>query len=128
DAYHRAARAAGLSDAAFDILYALHMEGEGCSQSRLGELCFTRKQTVNSAIKRLQEDGIVHLEPGPGRSTHVYLTDQGSALIAEHIIPIINAELTALASITSAQRNELAAALTEHANVLVEELDAVEYD
>ncbi|NDR54530.1 MarR family transcriptional regulator [Actinomyces sp. 565] len=125
DAYHRAAQAAGLSDAAFDILYALHMTGEGCSQSRLCELCFTRKQTVNSAIKRLQHDGTVRLEPGPGRATLVYLTEQGHEVIAVRILPIINAELTALATLPAEQRAALANALTEHANSLVERLDAI---
>ncbi|MDO4900230.1 MarR family winged helix-turn-helix transcriptional regulator [Actinomyces sp.] len=125
DAYHRAARAAGLSDAAFDILYALRIAGEGCSQSRLSELCFTRKQTVNSAIKRMQEDGTVRLESGPGRATHVYLTEQGHTLIAEHVIPVINAELTALACMPAQARAALSAALSEYTHALIEELDAI---
>ncbi|WP_136313984.1 MarR family winged helix-turn-helix transcriptional regulator [Actinomyces procaprae] len=125
DAYHRAARAAGLSDAAFDILYALHAAGEGCSQSRLCELCFSRKQTINSAIKRLQEDGTVRLEAGPGRSTHVYLTERGRALVAERITPIVDAELAALDSVPPAQRAALAAALTTYTTTLVNSLNAI---
>ncbi|SHE24131.1 MarR family winged helix-turn-helix transcriptional regulator [Actinomyces glycerinitolerans] len=125
DAYHRAARTAGLSDAAFDILYALHVAGEGCSQSLLCELCFSRKQTINSAIKRLQEDGTVRLESGPGRSTHVYLTARGRDLVTERINPIIKAELTALDSVPATQRAALAAALTTYTSALVRSLNAI---
>lgn len=125
DAYHRAARRAGLSDAAFDILYALHAAGEGCSQSRLCELCFSRKQTINSAIKRLQEDGTVRLESGPGRSTHVYLTERGRELVAERINPVIDAELDALEAVPATQRAALAAALTTYTSALVRSLNAI---
>ncbi|SDM39576.1 MarR family winged helix-turn-helix transcriptional regulator [Actinomyces ruminicola] len=124
EAYHRAARAAGLSDSAFDILYALHVAGEGCSQRQLCELCFTRKQTVNSAIKRLQQNGTVRVEAGPGRATHIFLTAQGRKLVNNRVIPIIDAETTALNSLSPQQRTALSAGLPRYADALVKALDA----
>jgi len=125
EAYHRAARAAGLSDSSFDILYALHVAGEGCSQRRLCELCFTGKQTVNSAIKRLQDEGTIRVEPGAGRMTHVFLTARGRRIVGERIVPVIDAELAALAAIPSGQRAALVSALTTYSTALSDELDAI---
>lgn len=125
EAYHRAARAAGLSDSSFDILYALHVAGEGCSQRRLCELCFTGKQTVNSAIKRLQDEGTLRVEPGTGRMTRIFLTQQGRRIVAERIAPIIDAELAALTTIPSGQRATLVSALTTYSTALSSEFDAI---
>lgn len=125
DAYHRAARTAGLSDSSLDILYALHVSGEGCSQRQLCELCFTGKQTVNSAVKRLQADGTVRIESGTGRMTRIYLTEQGRRIVAERIVPVINAELAALRTIPAGRRAALTATLVAYSTALSSELDAI---
>ena len=57
--FTRAAVHVGLSDSAFDILYALEAYGDGCSQKDLCERCWMGKQTINSSIKRLCEQGIL---------------------------------------------------------------------
>ncbi|WP_180272246.1 MarR family winged helix-turn-helix transcriptional regulator [Actinomyces ruminis] len=123
EAYHRAAHAAGLSDSAFDILYALHVAGEGCSQRQLCELCFTRKQTVNSAIKRLQQNGTVRVETGPGRATHIFLTERGRELVTNRVTPIIDAEMAALDALSPQQRTTLSTGLPRYADALVNALD-----
>ena len=72
--FTRAAVHVGLSDSAFDILYALEAYGDGCSQKDLCERCWMGKQTINSSIKRLCEQGILEKTAGPGRTTTISLT------------------------------------------------------
>ena len=71
--FTRAAVHVGLSDSAFDILYALEAYGGGCSQKDLCERCWMGKQTINSSIKRLCEQGILEKTAGPGRTTTISL-------------------------------------------------------
>ena len=52
--YHRLARHYGLSDCAFSILYFLRNEGKPMTQAELCTGLFLSKQTVNSALKKLE--------------------------------------------------------------------------
>ncbi|WP_276698290.1 MarR family winged helix-turn-helix transcriptional regulator [Propionibacterium acidifaciens] len=125
EAYGRAARAAGLSDSAFDILYALHVAGQGCSQKQLCELCFTGKQTVNSSIKKLEGEGLVRIEHGTGRATRIFLTDEGLALADEHIAPVVAAELAALGTVPAERLPRLLRAMGDYADALCAALDRI---
>lgn len=122
--FTRTAAHVGLSESAFDILYALEAYGDGCSQKDLCERCWMGKQTVNSSIKRLCEQGIIAKTAGPGRTTTISLTEAGRALVTEKVRPIIEAETAAMHCLTEAElaqaldfmeryRDALADALTE---------------
>ena len=89
----------GLSDSAFTILYCLCCLGGGCTQKDVCSSAFLSKQTVNSSVRRLQEQQILYLEKGHRRDTHLYLTEKGKALAKEKIMPIIEMELAAFSSL-----------------------------
>jgi DNA-binding MarR family transcriptional regulator len=95
--YHRLARHYGLSDCAFSILYFLRNEGKPMTQAELCAGLFLSKQTVNSALKKLEFCGQVRLEPAPGqqRNKLVYLTPAGEALIVQTVDPIFRVEESA---------------------------------
>ena len=63
EAYHEAAVKLGLSDTEMEIFY---IYGSGCRQSVLYKESGLTKSTVNSAIRKLQRDGILYLMPGEG--------------------------------------------------------------
>lgn len=105
--FARAAARAGLSDSAFDILYALDVYGDGCSQKDLCERCWMGKQTINSSIKRLCAQGVIEKSAGPGRTTIISLTDAGRALVAQKVRPIIEAESTAMRSLTNEELSQV---------------------
>ena len=79
-AYHDVIVRFGLSDSVFDILYLLAEEGEGCSQNCLCTLGGMSKTTVNSAIRKMEREGLVALEAGDGRTSRVFLTEAGRVL------------------------------------------------
>ena len=102
--YHTVAVRAGLSDSALDILYALCVLGDGCLQRDVCALSFTSKQTIHSSIRKLEQDGLLRLQPGQGREVHIRLTPQGSRLIQEKVLPILDLERQAMACLSPEER------------------------
>lgn len=90
--YHEAAVKAGVSDSVQNILYVLCENGEECRQSEISRLTGISRQTINSAIRRLEKDGIVYLKQGKGRNTIVCLTEKGREFSSEKISPLLEAE------------------------------------
>lgn len=121
--FTRAAVHVGLSDSAFDILYALEAYGDGCSsQKDLCERCWMGKQTINSSIKRLCEQGILEKTAGPGRTTTINLTATGRALVAEKVRPVIEAETAAMHAFSPAELAQALDLLERYRNALANAL------
>ncbi len=90
--YHEAAVKMGISDSVQNILYVICEQGTRCLQSEICKLTGISRQTINSAIRKLEKDGIIYLEPGPGRNTVVCLTEKGQSYAAEKITPLFEIE------------------------------------
>ncbi len=90
--YHEAAVKMGVSDSVQSILYVLCTVNYRCLQSEIYKQAGISRQTINSAIRRLEEDGLVYLEPGHGRNTIVCLTEQGIRFARERIEPLYRIE------------------------------------
>lgn len=78
--YHEAAVKMGISDSVQNILYVLCEKDGRCLQSEISKLTGISRQTINSAIRNLEKDGIVFLESGKGRNTILCLTEKGEKL------------------------------------------------
>ena len=91
-AYHEAALKMNMADSEFDILYTLNTYPAGCKQSTLYKESGLTKSTVNSAIKKMEKNGIVVLTPGMGRNTYVVLTERGKVLMQNTVHKIIRIE------------------------------------
>ncbi len=79
-AYHEAALHFGFSDSEFQIIYTLSCEGGRCL---LGDICAysgMSKQTVNSALRKLEREGILTLENYDGKKKTAVFTERGKAL------------------------------------------------
>ena len=97
--YHAAAVRLGLSDCAFWILHMLYESGEQCKQSDLSDSAFMPPQTINSALKKLEKDGLVALRRIPGKmGKSIHLTEDGERFVNDNILPIMLAEKRACAS------------------------------
>ena len=80
DVYDAAALKLGISQSAFDVLWALCECGEGCLQRDICAYAYLGKQTVGSSVHKLVADGILHLEPaesGRGHTRVLYAAGQG---------------------------------------------------
>lgn len=78
--YHEISLQMGLSDSVSRILYAICDEGDRCPLSLICRRTGLSKQTVNSALRRLEEEGAVRLEAVNGRAKEVCLTGAGRTL------------------------------------------------
>ena len=103
--YRNAAKSIGLPDCAFWILYILRedsltREGNTLTQSEICSTMYLPKQTVNSAMKKLENDGYIQLQStNDRRSKHVSLTPKGLALAEKTVDRIIAKETDALAGL-----------------------------
>ena len=78
DLYRGAARGFGLSDCAFWVLYALRETKRPMTQSGICAAVYQPKQTVHSALKKLEGEGFLRLAEGRDRrSKHLVLTERG---------------------------------------------------
>lgn len=103
--YRHAARAFGLSDCALWILYVLRTETAPITQSGICDILYQPKQTVNSALKKMEEDGLLTFICTRGqRSKPIRLTEKGALLAAETADRIIQAEQDAFFSLSGEER------------------------
>lgn len=92
EVYHEIARKQGFSDSAMAVLYTLADHDGKCGLSELVRLSGVYKQTINSALRKLEKEEIVYLEPAGGRSKRVCFTEKGGALARETVGRVIDAE------------------------------------
>ena len=107
DIYRDAASKFGLSNSVFDILYTICEVGEGCLQKDVCDATFIPKPTVNSAIRKLEQEGYLTLSNGKGHSKHILLTESGHTLLKETIFPIVEAENEAFTELSFEECNLL---------------------
>ncbi len=92
DIYREVAAKFGLSNSAFEILYTICEVGDGCLQRDVCNTALIPKQTVNSSIRKLEQEGYLTFSNGKGRGKHIHLTESGHTLLKETIFPIVEAE------------------------------------
>ena len=91
-AYHEAALKLGMPDSAVQVLYAICNHGDSCPLGEICRLCGISKQTVNSALRRLEADGIVYLEVLSGKKKRMCLTQKGQELVEKTVVRLIEIE------------------------------------
>ena len=90
--YHEAALKFGLNDSAMMVLYAVCDHDGSCLLNEIGRLSGTSKQTVHSAVRRLEEEGYVRLDAFDGRKKVVRLTEGGEELMKRTALQLIRIE------------------------------------
>lgn len=103
-AYHEASQKLGLSDSAMQILYVICNHGESCLLSEICNLSGTSKQTINSALRKLEADGVVRLEALTGRRKKVCLTARGKDVVNDTVACLIKVENDVFGSWTKQER------------------------
>lgn len=95
-AYHDAAIKLGMSDSVMLVLYTLCSNGGECMLSDITS--GASKQTINSALRKLEAEGIVYLEAFKGRKKKVYLTKKGRQFAGDTVLRVIEVENEIFAS------------------------------
>lgn len=126
--YHDYAKSVGLSDAAFWLMYSLYECGQPCTQKSLCASWFYAPQTINSALKSMEERGFITLELAPKsrKNKQVFFTETGKALVEEKIVPLVNAEERSFERLDELERNQLLTITQKHIEILEEEISKIE--
>ena len=62
EVYHDVSVRLGVSDSAMDILYTLCIAGDRCPLRDIARLSGSSRQTIHSAVRGLERDGIIRLD------------------------------------------------------------------
>lgn len=90
--YHESSIRLGISDSVLRILYTICDQGEKCPLANITRKTGLSKQTVNSAVHKLEKDNIVFLEAADGKSKNVCLTEKGISFSQSSVVKIMNIE------------------------------------
>ena len=105
DLYRCAAKQCGISECAFWILYTLRAEERQFTQAEICEFLIEPKQTVHSALKKLEAEGYLARTSGADlRSKRVALTEKGEQFARAWIDRVLEAEAAALCAMPEAER------------------------
>lgn len=102
--YHEIAVRLGLSDSELAVLSILHDFGGQCPLSDILRLSGISKQTVNSALRRLEAGGCILLTPFSGKRKRVSLTFAGESLVEATVKRVEQMEREIWASWTKEER------------------------
>ena len=120
DLYHEIAQNMGLSDSAFDVLYAMCELKDGCLQKDICDHSYLTKQTVHSAVRKLIGQEVLRTESGKGRDMHLFLTEKGRALAERTVKPLMEQERTVFASMTPEEGQTLVRLTQKYVSLLRE--------
>ena len=102
-AYQQAGRMLGLPESTFWLLYTLWLHHAPLTQTQLIAATSLPAQTVNSALKKLEQQQLVELRPctQDRRSKEVHLTPQGQTVAANTVARVAAQEQQALGNMGS---------------------------
>lgn len=124
--YHMAALKLGLSDSALAILYTLSTKNGKCG---ITDICFTAgmsKQTVNSALRKLEREEAVILKAIDGKKKNVVLTEKGAVLAEKTAEKLIQAENNAISGWKEEEVSEYLRLMKKFSASLKEQIDRIE--
>lgn len=125
--YHELAVHYGVSDTVFWLLYSLYNSSEPQTQNRLCMEWNLPKQTMNSAVASMVKQGLLELEPAPGRYSGklLHLTPAGRELAAKTAKPVYSAEQAALEQLGMAEAEHFVRLGQEHLNAIRTEFNKI---
>ena len=98
-----------LTEAQFNVLFALHYADHALTQTELGRRLVVTRASITSLIDKLEEKGLVERRTVPGnrRSYHVIRTKKGQALFAE-VEPLYRARIHhAMSGLSASEQKQL---------------------
>lgn len=100
--YHQAARKLEVSDSVLCILYMIYEKGDCCLLHEICQESGLSKQTINSALRKLEQEQFLYLEleQERGKAKRIRLTEKGKKYVARTAACLYEAECSAFADWT----------------------------
>lgn len=127
DIYHNYAKSFHLSDTVFWVLYSLWEKESAYTQTELCADWSYPPQTVNSALKHMEQEGIIELVliSGSRKNKQIFLTPKGEALADKVIAPLIQAEQDSFAAMNLRERSNMLFAMQKHIALLKKNIEHI---
>lgn len=90
--YHEVSLRLGISDSVTAVLYTICNSGDSFLLNDICRYTGLNRQTINSAIRRLEKDDIVYLEAVNGKAKKVCLTENGKHFVKKTVLRFIEIE------------------------------------
>ena len=123
--YHQSSLKLGITDSISVVLYTIYEAGEECLLSSVYKRTGTSKQTVNSAIRGLEADKIIYLEPYNGRSKKIVLTEKGKSYVAQTVAKLYKAEVMAFEEWSEKEINTYLEMMEKYKNCLQKQIEKI---
>ena len=109
------------------IIWTLWDFGKPCTQKEICDDWYENKQTINSAAKKLVEEGIIDIAPSPDnfREKLLVLTEKGRFLATRTVGKMLFAEKNAFNSLSEEEQDELIRISNKHYAFLKKEFDKI---
>lgn len=104
--YHDMSVKLGLSDSAMIILYTICDNGGDCMLQEIIRWTGMSKQTINSAVRKLEAEGYIRLSLIGGKNKCAAFTDKGYELAKKTVLRIMEAEDDIYASWSEEDRDK----------------------
>lgn len=104
--YHRVAWKLGVSDSSMRVLYVIHEKEGDCLLADICRESGISKQTINSALRKLESEEILYLKQHKGNAKRVCLTERGKTYVAKTAALLFAAECNAFEDWTDEEVEE----------------------
>lgn len=121
--YHLSSVKFGISDSVSIVLYTIFDAGGECLLSEIYKMSGISKQTINSAIRNLEADCLIHLRQMDGRSKMVSFTEEGRAFAENTVARLFAAETDAFESWSEQEVDLFLNLMEKYADSLKEQIE-----
>ena len=126
DLYRGVAKALGVSDSVFWILYSLREQSRGATQSEICNMLYEPKQTVNSTLKKMEAEGYITMASHPDRRRKLLvLTQKGEELAEKTADKVLALECSALKEMSEADRQAFLRLFQTYTEILKEKISSI---
>ena len=127
DEWNVAVNRFGMAKGQIMIIWTLYDFGRPCTQKEICNDWLVNKQTVNSAAKKLAEEGIIDIAPSPENSREKLLvfTEKGKFLAMRTVRKLIEAERNAFNALSEDEQNETIRITQKYYEILKKEFSKI---
>lgn len=125
--YHLYAKKHGVSDTALWLMYSLYLNDAENTQSEICSAWHYPPQTINSALKRMEKQGLILLDAVPGNQKNklIKLSEKGREIIEKAIAPLVEAEQKAFQGLKHKEKAALFALTRKYTQLLKSQMDKI---
>ena len=125
--YRKMAKTMGLSECTMWILYSLRVYQKPMTPAQLCDVMLQPKQTIHSALKKMEADGLLETMPAQDRrSRRLRLTERGTELARRTADLVIQAEQNALDALPPQDCQQLLTLFRQYTDILHKSLQLLQ--